>query len=140
MSLRKYRYVFLFGIISFFIQNSNAQQYSQLWGRNGERWDTTKIPDFTNSGYKQGKMPIPVYTSQIDVTKFGAVGDGKTDNTKAFRDAIRKCKKNQAVYIPAGTYLLTDSLVIGKSNICIRGAGAGKTKLFFSKGLEELYP
>ena len=140
MSLRKYRYVFLFTVVSFFIQNLNAQQYSQLWGKTGERWDTTKIPNFTNAGYKHGKTPIPVYTSQIDVTKLGAIGDGKKDNTQAFRKAIQQCKKNQAVYIPAGTYLLTDSLVIGKSNICIRGAGAGKTKLFFSKGLEELYP
>ena len=79
--------------------NVSAQrdlQYSQLWGEKGENWDTTKIPDFTNAGYKQGKKPIPVYTSQIDVTKLGAIGDGKTDNTQAFRDAIKQCKKNQA--------------------------------------------
>lgn len=119
---------------------SNAQIYSQLWGKKAEHWDTLRVPDFTRAGYKEGKEQIPVYQSEIDVTRLGAVGDGKTDNIVAFRRAIQQCKKGQAVYIPAGSYLLSDSLVISKGNICIKGDGADKTILFFNKGLEELYP
>jgi hypothetical protein len=137
---KKFPFIIFVLIVGCLNQYIYAQTYSQLWGKNGEAWDKNKIPDFTKAGYKQGKEAIPVYKSQVDVTKFGAVGDGKTDNTMAFRKAIQQCGNDQAVYIPTGTYLLSDSLVIHKSNICIRGDGAGKTRLFFSKGLEELYP
>lgn len=125
-----------------FVHLLQAQQkagYSALWGKNGEAWDTTKIPDFTHAGYREGK-PLPTYPVSVTITKFGAKGDGKTDDTKAFRQAIAACGKNGALYIPAGTYLLTDSIIVGKSGICIRGDGPGKTILFFSKGLEDLYP
>lgn len=37
------------------------------------------------------------------------------------------------LYIPAGTYTLTERLWIKKSNIVIRGAGAGQTTLSIPK-------
>lgn len=123
------------------VMNGFAQQtYSQLWGKAGEKWNKAKIPDFTNAGYKQGKETIPEYPVSVNVADFGAVGNGTTDNTEAFRKAIKKCKNKGAVYIPEGNYLLLDRLVISKSNICIKGAGQGKTILSYRKGLEELYP
>lgn len=44
---------------------------------------------------------------RIDVTKapYCAVGDGKTNNTKAIQQAINDCGKDQCVYFPAGTFL-----------------------------------
>lgn len=120
--------------------HADAQAYSLLWGKDGKKWNKARIPDFTAAGYKGGGAPVPYYHLLIDVRQTGAIGDGKTDNTAAFRKAIQQCKKNQVVYIPEGTYLLSDSLIIGKSNICIRGEGEGKTRLYFTKGLEELYP
>lgn len=132
-------YIFLACLNFFTTMHSHAQVYSRLWGKNGELWDTTKIPDFTKAGYREGSK-LPIFTSILDVKNFGAVGDGKTDNTSAFRKAIIACKKDQVIFFPEGTFLLSDSIVIGKSNIAIRGSGQGKTKLFFSKGLEQLYP
>lgn len=43
----------------------------------------------------------------FDVTKFGAVGDGVTDCTQAFADAIARCSKagGGRVVVPEGTYL-----------------------------------
>lgn len=117
---------------------AGAQVYSQLWGKRGELWDRARIPDFTTAGYRSGTAPIPEYPALIAVTQFGAIGDGKTDNTAAFRRAIRACQKKQTVYIPEGTFLLSDTLLIGKSNISIKGSGS-RTCLRFSKGLEELY-
>lgn len=64
----------------------------------------------------------------IDVKKHcGATGDGKTDDTaaiqKAFDDASGpKAKQCKIVYIPNGTYRLTDTLVMQKGKT---GSGLG---------------
>jgi hypothetical protein len=121
-------------------QSNSAKQYSKIWGKEGESWDRQRIPDFTHAGYKSCKEPIPNFRQSVNVKDFGAKGDGVTDDIKAFRAAIQKCANNGAVYIPAGKYLLSDTLVIGKSNICIRGADENSAIVFFTKGLEQLYP
>lgn len=113
--------------------------YSQLWGEHGESWDTTKIPDFTHAGYRGGE-PVPDFKKGATVTDFGAVADGATDNTDAFRKAIAACAPDEAVYIPSGTYLLRDTLLITKSNISLVSDAEKPAVLFFEKGLEELYP
>ena len=43
----------------------------------------------------------------VDIRDFGAVGDGKTNNTNAFSKAIEKCSKEKGgkVIVPAGKYL-----------------------------------
>ncbi len=41
----------------------------------------------------------------LDVTRFGAAGDGKTRDTAALQAAIMACPENGTVYVPAGTYL-----------------------------------
>ena len=40
-----------------------------------------------------------------DITKFGAVGDGVTMNTRAIQAAIDACKEGDRVYIPAGVFV-----------------------------------
>lgn len=44
---------------------------------------------------------------RLDVTKspYNAVGDGRTMNTSALQQAFDDCKKDEAVYIPAGVFL-----------------------------------
>jgi len=137
--MKKYLIVFCSLLIASF--NATAQQqYSKLWDKNGENWDKTKLPDFTTAGYHQGNDPIPSYPESINVLKAGAVNDGVTDNTQAFRKAIQQCGNKGTLFIPAGKYVLSDTLIIKKSGVCIKGAGPGKTILMFTKGLEELYP
>lgn len=46
----------------------------------------------------------PRQSARVNVVDFGAVGDGKTLNTKALQQAIDACGSNE-VYIPAGTFL-----------------------------------
>ncbi|MGN1024440.1 MAG: glycoside hydrolase family 28 protein [Lachnospiraceae bacterium] len=41
----------------------------------------------------------------LDVTRFGASGDGKKDDTAFLQAALSACPKDGTVYIPAGTYL-----------------------------------
>lgn len=54
------------------------------------------------------KISPPVFPNKIfDITKYGAVGDGKTDCTKAFKKAIDKCSASGGgtVLVPKGVYL-----------------------------------
>jgi polygalacturonase len=64
---------------------------------------------FSSSLAKAESYAKPVHrTKQYLITKFGAVADGKTLNTKAIQAAIDKCastKKGGVVVVPAGTFL-----------------------------------
>jgi polygalacturonase len=54
------------------------------------------------------EIKVPVFPSAVfDVTKFGARGDGSTDNTAAFAAAISACNAAGGghVNVPAGTYV-----------------------------------
>ena len=53
------------------------------------------------------------------VLKYGAIGDGITDDTVAIQNALNA---EQSLYFPAGTYLISSTLTI-PSNRCIMGAG-----------------
>ena len=53
----------------------------------------------------------------LDVKRFGAKGDGKTDDTKQIQAAILSCPDNGAVLIPDGTYYVCPLFL--RSNITI---------------------
>ena len=65
----------------------------------------------------------------IDVTepRFGAAGDGKTDNTAAIQRAI-DAGKGTVVYFPAGTYLFSESLM-NTEGVTLQGADREATVL-----------
>lgn len=62
---------------------------------------------------------------QINVTDYGAVGDGITDNTKAFEAALGKGKR--MVYIPEGVFIVKGLKL--PSYTCLIGEGKDKTVL-----------
>jgi hypothetical protein len=64
-----------------------------------------------------------------NVTNYGAVGDGVTDDTAAFQAAINAAQgtPGSTIYVPAGTYVL--STLNPTQNMQIEGAGAGLTTL-----------
>lgn len=45
---------------------------------------------------------------------FGAIGDGVTDDTLAFKSMLNSAKDGDSVYIPVGTYRITETLIIDK--------------------------
>lgn len=113
---------------------------SALWGKNGEKWEERgRLPDFSFAGYHRGETTIPNVPAVASVKDFGAIGDGKHDDTDAFKQAIARTDRG-AIEIPPGRYLLTDILDIRKGNLVLRGAGPGKTTLYFPKQLNDLRP
>ena len=123
-----------------FSRIGTAQIYSELWGKNGEKWSAdSRLPDFSFAGYHFGEDPLPKPKVAANVKDFGARGDGKTDDTEAFKKAI-EATMSGAILIPEGRYILRDILWIKKSNIVLRGEGTDKTILHFPVEMEDVRP
>jgi hypothetical protein len=120
--------------------SGNAEEYSDLWGKRGEKWSPAgRLPDFSYAGYRHGETPIPKGGKVHSIKTFGAKGDGVTDDTKAFLAAIEKVHKG-VIFIPEGKYIITDILEIETSSLVLRGAGRGKTILYFPKPGNDIRP
>ncbi len=71
-----------------------------------------------------GKHPTP--TPTISITKFGAVGDGKTDDTAAIKAAIKAGGKSAHLTAPAGTFCYSAPLIF-PSGITLAGVSRATT-------------
>jgi hypothetical protein len=117
-----------------------AAENSDLWGRNGEKWSPqSRLPDFSFAGYHCGEAPLPTLPPGVSVKDFGAKGDGVTDDTQAFLDALANAKTG-AIEIPAGRYKITKILQITRPGLVLRGAGADRTILYFPVPLNDIQP
>lgn len=58
----------------------------------------------------------------INVKDYGAVGDGITNDSQAFIDAVNSAENKTCIVIPDGTYLINSTVNITKSNVYIMGA------------------
>jgi hypothetical protein len=112
---------------------------SALWAEPGPgREAVVMLPDFSRAGYREGEAP-PRVAQRADVRAFGARGDGRTDDTRAIQDAI-DATEGGAVFLPPGRYLVSDILRIRRSGVVLRGAGAGRSVLWFPRGLDAIHP
>ena len=68
----------------------------------------------------------------VSVKDFGAVGDGVSDDTAAFRAAANT---HSAVFVPTGTYRLTDSVTWTNKSVRLYGCGKGSSVLVFDAGV-----
>lgn len=64
----------------------------------------------------------------LDVTRFGAKGDGESDDTHFIQAAIMACPADSRVLIPAGTYRITSLFL--KSNLKLELAKGAELKAF----------
>lgn len=98
------------------------------------------IPDCSLAGYRFGEEEIPSVKTVCDVKAFGALGDGKTDDTEAFKRAIKFAAENGggAIDIGPGTFVINEVLYIEADNTVLRGAGVDQTTLLFPRSLEVL--
>lgn len=119
---------------------NGADQRSELWGAAGEKWTpASRLPDFSYAGYRRGEEPYRIPADKLSVKDFGAVGDGKTDDTEAFKKAIA-AGKDKLVLIPKGRFVLSDMLEITQPRLVLRGAGPEQTVLLFTRSLQEIRP
>ncbi len=113
---------------------------SALWGEGGESWTPGgRLPDFSYAGYHRGERPLPILRPETSVKKFGAVGDGKTDDTAAFQKALSQAA-GKVIAIPPGRYLITDILEIHDSGTVLQGAGPERTTIYAPIPLEKIRP
>jgi hypothetical protein len=69
-------------------------------------------------------------TPVVDVRAFGASGDGETDDTDAIQAAIDAAgDRGATIYLPAGTYLISETLTIENDYVRICGDGDGHTTI-----------
>lgn len=122
------------------VGEGSAQSFCDLWGVAGEKWSPqSRLPGFSHAGYHNGARPIPSDPEKSNVKDFGAIGDGTTDDTEAFRRAIEAAGRG-AILIPQGRYVITGTLKIRKPGTVLRGMGPDKTVLFMPKSLQALLP
>lgn len=73
------------------------------------------------------------FFGDFSVTNYGAAGNGTTDDTQAFKDALAEL---DAVFVPAGTYKLTDDLILGEGQMLF-GVGDSSVLQFRSSALNK---
>lgn len=111
---------------------------SKLWPSADQSWHS-RLPDFSFAGYRFGEAQPPTVPVAADVKHYGAVGDGKTDDSDAFLAALAAVKSG-AVFVPPGRYLIRKILWIEKSNVVLRGAGRDDSVLVFDTPLQVVRP
>ena len=70
------------------------------------------------------------FTTVLNVKNYGAKGNGTNDDYSAINTTVSKAPAGSVVYLPAGTYRLTQPIYL-KSNMILRGAGSALTSLIF---------
>lgn len=114
---------------SFFALNATAQS--------GTGWKTSAEPLKEMARVRQQIKAPQFPAKEFVITKYGAVGDGKTLNTEAFKKAIEDCNKSGGgrVVVPLGTFL-TGAIFL-KSNVDLHLVDS--TKIVFSADPKD-YP
>jgi len=93
-------------------------------GKEYKYYSYVSVPDTD----KEGNMA----NNYFDFRDFGAVGDGTADDTNALKEAVIALKDGGTLYVPAGTYLITDNIVLHNGNITILG-DKGRSKFIFNR-------
>src|SRR6266700_3307686 len=83
---------------------------------------------------KPASVTLPKDSGVIDVRAFGAKGDGRSDDTAALRRALASTAGAAAddrltLYLPTGTYLVSDTVTFPRPGITLQGQGIGSTKI-----------
>ena len=90
-------------------------------------WLLSLLPASANSAES---VVFPVVSGDVSVKeKYGAKDDGKTDDTAAFQMAMAMADGVRNLYLPAGRYLLSDSIVVGGKRCQWQGENEATTVL-----------
>jgi hypothetical protein len=80
------------------------------------------------ASWQPGEIAFPADSGVLNVRAFGATGDGTTDDTAAFQAALQN---NRLIYVPNGTYRISDTLRWnkGEKRTVLQGQSRDKTIL-----------
>jgi pectate lyase-like protein/SMP-30/gluconolaconase/LRE-like protein len=65
---------------------------------------------------KSDILDLPPIDTWVNIRSLGAIGDGTTDDTEAFRKAIAQ---HRAIYLPSGQYRVTDTITLRPDTVLI---------------------
>jgi hypothetical protein len=82
--------------------------------------------------FASAARPLGPVKSWTSVRQFGAVGDGKADDTEAFRKAVASAS---TIYVPVGRYRISDTVELAAATNLI-GLHPRKTMLVLAAGAE----
>ncbi|MBN2485898.1 MAG: SMP-30/gluconolactonase/LRE family protein [Bacteroidales bacterium] len=74
-------------------------------------------------------VSAPAMGTWANIKLLGAKGDGKTDDTRIFNEAI---EKYDAIYLPQGSYLISETLKL-KPNTCLIGLNPISTNIVIAE-------
>ncbi len=106
--------------------------------------DASELPDFSYAGYEFGLGQIPsVLGETLNVEEFGVIANDGLDDSSAMLEALSAAhaiKGPVTVKLPKGRIIVSEILPIERSNIVLRGAGAGKlgTEIHFPRPLAAI--
>ncbi len=122
------------------VHSSNATPTGIPFLKTGTRASVTEIPAGQRApvvpaaGQRffadHARIPTQVFDAVRD---FGAVGDGKVDDTLAIQrciDAARKAGKDAIAYLPGGNYRISQTLTVTGSDYFIGGIGTATRLLW----------
>mgnify|MGYP001574908723 CR=1 FL=1 len=85
--------------------------------------DGYRLPDFSYAGYHGGDKEIPAIETAESISSSGS------DDTAAIQKAVDEMKKPGALLLRAGTYIVTDEIVLPPGAV-LRGEGTNRTFIF----------
>jgi hypothetical protein len=76
----------------------------------------------------------------ISVKDFGAVGDGVADDTTAIQNAANEAKSlSTNLFLPAGTYKISQAITISSAHVSVRGESFGVTRIITSHATASIF-
>ena len=77
------------------------------------------------------------FFNYFNVKDYGAVGDGTTDDTQAFRNAAEDAGNYGYIFIPNGYYKITSTVDFEYNYITVIGSGKGTTRILFAPTIDD---
>jgi hypothetical protein len=115
---------------------------NNLWAYNGTSWVETEFNEFTPflaTGTTTARNLVTREAEIVNVRDFGAVGNGVTDDSVAFQNALNLIQSRPnggTLFIPAGNYLINTTLTYSDNSLTIIGEGQKITNIIKSSGTD----
>ena len=108
-------------------------------GNKADKTYVNVLNEEVNNQLTQTNQVLKTIHVNVKDEPYNAKGDGVTDDTQAIQQAIDDAGVSGGlVYIPTGTYLITDTLVISNPYVEIEGAGMSSVLMLNTTGVSGI--